>query len=69
MDTSAEDSCPPDAASGHSTAEYGGTTPASPKIGKVAPIINKEDLSFRRPARDVPFYKEQDAGERDGPPC
>ena len=67
MDSPAEDHRPPEhLASGPFTA-HGGSIPASPKLGKGAPIINRHDLSFRRAAPDLPFFAEPDAGDRDGP--
>ena len=31
------------------------------------PLLDKDELTFRRPARDVPFFAEPDADDRDGP--
>ena len=44
-----------------------GTVPASPKTVVAMPLLNKNELSFRRPARDVLFFAEPEADERDGP--
>ena len=44
-----------------------GTVPASPKTVAAMPLIDKNELSFRRPAHDVPFFAEEHADERDGP--
>ena len=71
MDSPAEDSSssPPEqqAADGPSTASYEGSIPASPKLSKATPIINRFDLSFRRADPDLLFFAEPDAEERDGP--
>ena len=41
--------------------------PATPKINKATPLLDKRERAFRRPAHDVPFYAELETGERDGP--
>ena len=40
--------------------------PATPKIHRVQPVVNTDDLSFRRAAPNVPFFAELGV-DRDGP--
>ena len=41
--------------------------PASPKTVAATPLLDKNELAFRRPAHDVLFFAEKEADDRDGP--
>ena len=49
-----------------SGAQFATGPPATPKIHRVEPAIDINKLTFRRVARDVPFYGEEGV-DRDGP--
>ena len=67
MDTSAQD---PDPQHGPGRTRSGATfntaLPASPTLSRIGPVVNINDLSFRRAAREVPFFAEEGV-DRDGP--
>ena len=67
MDTSAQE---PDPQHGpgrtRSGAAFNTGLPASPTLSRIGPVVNINDLSFRRAAREVPFFAEEGV-DRDGP--
>ena len=69
MVRSAEDSSPPTEdgpGRTRSGIQFAIGPPASPKIHRVQPAVNTQDLTFRRVSRDIPFFAEAGV-ERDGP--
>ena len=71
MDTSAQDHQHPPGEDQprrtRSGASFGTAAPASPKISRATPLLDINELSFRRAAHDVPFFREPGVEERDGP--
>jgi hypothetical protein len=70
MDTSAQDHQHPPGDGTRRTrsgAAFDTAAPASPKISRATPLLDLNELSFRRAAHDVPFFAEPGNEEQDGP--